>query len=586
MNFRSHSIPLLVLGGLLAVLGACSSDTHKDQAVLSHVPADTPYVFANLEPLKREVLDAWLTTANAQIPMQVRQNRQAAQQLADDSPRLAKLMSAMADEMDGKTWQQKLADAGVDMGGHFAWYGLGLSPVLRGQLEDPAKFRAFITHLAKVSDVTLKAGSIDGIDYRHLDLTELKLQAVASQHEGQFVLALLPMGQDQKQLRLALGADMPAATDAVASRLATLVDKQGYIAQGVGYLDTGNLLTALSSGQDGIVSSLLESTDGAKDKDLSAALTELAGPACQSDLKRIAARAPQVTFGYTHLDTTRADQRMNVNLAPDISAAFSGVTSTLPGLGDSSRAPVDVAIALPLPEIRDFWTAQAQAVAAKPFTCKPLTGMNKAFEQIGQKIVQTAIPPFGNLRGMRAAIDSIEVGNDKDGMPRVQGRLLLAIKDPESVLAMARAMLQPLNSLQLKPDGKPVALPKSLSQFTSEPVWLAMNDRALAVSIGPQEKDKLSAMLSASAGDAGQLSSVHLQGPALAQWMRAAGDRFVSTAGQTKDADALDSARNMRESIDAAARTYESMKQLRFRVQMDKGGLVLESHTELAAGSH
>ncbi|MGB8635008.1 MAG: hypothetical protein WCD36_06940 [Rhodanobacteraceae bacterium] len=586
MKFRSRPIPIFVLGGLLAVLGACSSDTHTDQAVLAHVPADTPYVFANLEPLKRDVLDAWLATANAQIPMQVRHNRQAARELADDSPRLAKLMSAMADEMDGTTWQQKFADAGVDLSGHFAWYGLGMSPVLRGQLKDPAKFQAFITHLAKVSDVTLKAGSIDGIDYRHLDLTELKLQAVASQHEGQFVLALLPMGQDQKQLRFALGADMPAATDAVASRLATLADKQGYIPQGIGYLDTDKLLTDLSSGKDGMVRSLLESTDGAKDRDLSAVLTELAGPACQSDLKRIAARVPQITFGYTHLDTVRASQRMNVNFAPDISAAFTGVRSTLPGLGDTRHAPVDVAIALPMPEIRDFWTAQAQAVAAKPFTCKPLTGMNKAFEQIGQKIVQTAIPPFGNLRGLRAAIDSLGAGSDKDSMPQVQGRLLLALKDPESVLAMAKTMLQPLNSMQLKPDGKPVALPRSLSQFTREPVWLAMNDHALALSIGPQEKDKLPTALSAAGGAAGQLASVHLEGATLAQWIRSAADRFVPVAAQGKDASELGSAKSMRESIDAAAKSYESLKQLNFKVHMDKSGLVVQSETELAASTH
>ncbi|MGB8717367.1 MAG: hypothetical protein WCD66_13555, partial [Rhodanobacteraceae bacterium] len=429
-------------------------------------------------------------------------------------------------------------------------------------------------------------GRVDTIDYRHFDLPKLQVMGVISQHDGQFAIALLPMAKQEKLLRLALGADMPSPAGAVASRLATLADKQGYIPQGIGYLDTDKLLTDLSSGKDGMVRSLLESTDGAKDRDLSAVLTELAGPACQSDLKRIAARVPQITFGYTHLDTVRASQRMNVNFAPDISAAFTGVRSTLPGLGDTRHAPVDVAIALPMPEIRDFWTAQAQAVAAKPFTCKPLTGMNKAFEQIGQKIVQTAIPPFGNLRGLRAAIDSLGAGSDKDSMPQVQGRLLLALKDPESVLAMAKTMLQPLNSMQLKPDGKPVALPRSLSQFTREPVWLAMNDHALALSIGPQEKDKLPTALSAAGGAAGQLASVHLEGATLAQWIRSAADRFVPVAAQGKDASELGSAKSMRESIDAAAKSYESLKQLNFKVHMDKSGLVVQSETELAASTH
>ncbi len=514
--------------------------------------------------------------------MQVRQYRDAAQMLQESSPQMAKLMSAIADEVDGKTWQQVFADAGVNLGGHFASYGLGLSPVMRGQLTDPAKFQAFIDRMAEAADVSLTKARVESIDYQHFDMPEAGLQIVVSHHEDQFVLALLPLTGADAQLGLALGSNMPKSQGAVATRLEKLARSQGYQPQGLGYLDTGTLLTDITSGQDALLKALLGAVaSGDKSEEVRIALDELSGLACQTDLKRIAARVPQISFGLTHFDAQRADQRTNVSLAPDITAAFDGMKSSLPGLGGTSVSPVEFALALPLPEIRDFWISQAQAVASKPFTCKPLVDLNKGFEQIGQQIGKTAIPPFGNLRGVHVAIDKISMGSGSKTIPRGQARVVLALNDPESVIAMAKSMLQPLSNLQLKADGKPVELPPSLSQFSKDPIWLAMNDHALVVGIGAEEKDKLQTALSAKTGSAGQLMSINLDGTTLAQWIRAAADKLPADTDSDKDADTTRNVRNMHESIEAAAKSYENLKHIGFKVHMDKGGLVIETQTQL-----
>ena len=575
MRTINRLFPIVALGALLA---ACSG-SQPDNAVLAHVPANSPWVFANLEPIKPDVRDAWMASGNAQIPVQVRQYRDQARMLQKDAPRMAGLLSSLADELDGKTWQQVLADAGVDIDGHFAFYGLGLSPVLRGQLADPTRFQAFVDRMAGAAGATLSKARSGDIDYQHFDLPEAHVQLVASHHGGQFVVALLPL--DKAGLGLALGSDMPQSPDAVATRLAKLADANGYEPQGLGYLDTARFLSDVSSGQDALLKALLDATDGDQGRKLQTALGELSGPACQADLKRIAARVPQISFGVTHLDSKRADQRMNVHLAPDIVAAFDGVKSILPGLGSASGAPVEFAFALPLPEIRDFWSAQAQAVANKPFTCKPLTNLNKGFEQIGQQIPKTAIPPFGNLRGVHVAIDKLDLDSGKKDMPRVQARVVLALKNPESVVAMAKAMLQPLNKLALKPDGKPVELPRSLSQFSKDPIWLAMNDHALAAAIGTGEKDKLHTALTAKTGSAGQLASASLDGATLAQWIRAAGEKLLADVDNDQDSDDAITTRSMHESLEATAKTYENMQHIGFKLYMDKHGLVFESETRL-----
>lgn len=577
MLTTSRLFRLLALASVLVLLAACSDKT-SEQPVLAHVPADTPFVFANMEPIKPDVLDAWLSKNNAQLPNSVRQFREAADDMKDDAPHLAGLMNAMADEMDGKTFQQVIADSGIDVHGHFAWYGLGLSPVFRGQLKDPAKFKALVDRMAKAGEITLEPGSTGKVDYRRAAVPEVNLQMVFAHHDGQFAIALLPADAPPGLLKLAVGADSPSAQDSVVSRLEQLADEQGYLAQGLGYLDTGRLLADLASGKDALLKAMLATSRSGKAR---AALTEFNGPGCQDDLKRIAARVPQISFGYTRFDAHQAAQRMNIELAPDITAAFDQVKSTLPGLGKAdSTAPVNVALALPLPAIRDFWMAQANAVASKPFTCKPLRGLNKAFTEIGQQMPKTAIPPFGNLRGLHVLVDQLQAPA-KDGMPAVEARAVLALKDPQSVLAMAKAMLQPLNQLDIKPDGRPVALPESLSQFTGEPVWLAMNDHAIAVGIGADQKDKLDSALNGATGEPGQLLSSRFDGPTLARWIRAAGKTMTSSQLPASNATTAKVQANMQQSFESAARSYDDMKQLGFDAHMDKHGLVIESEVRL-----
>lgn len=571
-----HCLRLLLAAGLLLVLAACSHSS--DQPVLAHVPANTPFVFANLEPIKSGVLEAWLNRATTQIPSQVREFRQAADEMQDDAPHLAGLMNAVADEMDGKTMSQVLADTGVDLHGRFAGYALGLSPVLRGQLEDPDKFRAFIDRMAEAGDITLQSASTGEINYRHGDMPGTKLQLLFARHGDQFAIALLPADAPPALLHLAVGAKMPEQPDAVATRLEELAEERGYQAQGLGYVDTAQLLSDLASGEDALLKALLAATDSDSDEK---ALAEFNGPGCADDLKRIAARVPQASFGYTRLDAKHIAQRLDIDLAPDIISAFGQVRSPLPGLGEAdSNAVVDVALALPLPAIREFWTAQANAVAARPFTCKPLTDLNQLFAKIGRQVPKSAIPPFGNLRGLRVIIDQLQPPAASGDMPEVQARAVIALTDPESVLAMGKAMLQPLNQLDLKPDGQPVALPGSLSQFTSEPVWLAMNKRAIAAGIGASQKDKLEAALNAASGEPGQLLSTRFDGATIASWIRTSGQLMASHVPAIS-ATTANARENLRQSFESSAKAYEDMKRLDFHARMDTHGLVIESEARL-----
>ncbi len=97
MRMMKRAVALAVAGTLLA---ACA---HKDKdAPLAFVPADTPYVVANLKVPDDATREAMLAQANAQLPTQLQQMRSAADEMAARDPATARLLRAFVSELDGK----------------------------------------------------------------------------------------------------------------------------------------------------------------------------------------------------------------------------------------------------------------------------------------------------------------------------------------------------------------------------------------------------------------------------------------------------------------------------------------------------
>ncbi|MCP1374024.1 hypothetical protein [Dyella lutea] len=584
----------LALGVTGILLAACS---HKDKdAPLAFVPADTPYVAANLDVLDDSTREALFAQANAQLPAQVAQMKAAADELKAKDPDAANLLRAFAGEFDGKTIEQFAKNTGLDTKGYSAFYGLGLAPVARFQLSDPAAFDAFVGRLEAAYGKKLEVAKVGSTSYRRYVSKESGTELILAVVGKQAVAALLPADVSDHLLREALGLDRPAKSLQDAGRLATLAKAKGYGKQAVGLVDLTRLLPLIASGKDPLFLAMFKAhaeTESAKTGEPVANQMQIPA-SCETDATRIAARVPALSFGYTRLDAKHQDMRMDLSLASDITQAFSGLKVALPGLGTDGSAPFDVSFALPVTELRTFWSAQADAVAAKPFTCPALADLNDGFAKLGPSMQKAAIPPFGDLLGVRIALDSLNAGNGQ-GMPGFTGRIVVGTKNPAGLLAMGQMMTPALAQLKVSPDGTPVALPADMTRILSQPGWIAMGEKALALGIGTGEDAKLADTLKQPGGDAGQMMRLHLDGAMYQSWVKLMMDKADSLAAMSEamakaggnDAD-LAAAASARQQ--AAARTHAQLSAMQAqaaRVQsisseahVDGDGLVITSQTE------
>jgi len=585
----------LAMGLASVLLAACS---HKDKdAPLAFVPADTPYVVANLDVLDDGTRKALLAQADAQLPSQLAQMDAAADRLAEKDPDGARLLRALRAEFNGKTVEGFAQSAGLDLKGYSAFYGLGLAPVLRFQLSDPAAFEAFIGRLETAYGKKLEAATEGKQNYRKYVSVKSGTELILATVGKQAVAALLPANPSQAMLREALGLDRPQKSMQDDDHLADLAKAKGYKQWLVGELDLTRALPLALGGKDALVDAIRKAhaeAESAKTGEPVANQLQTS-PACSTDAARIAARVPTISFGYTRLDAKHQDGRMDIALADDISKAFAGLKVELPGLGQAGTAPFDLSLALPISNLRTFWLAQAEAVAAKPFTCPALSDLNDGFAKLGPAMQKAAIPPFGDLLGVRIALDTL-TPNANSSLPTFSGRLVLATGNPAGLLAMGQMMVPALAQLKPSSDGKPVALPAQMAGLLGQQGWVAMGDKALALGVGAGEDAKLADTLKEPGGSAGQMSRMHLSGAMYLSWvqlMQDKADALTAAAnamnpGDEPSADkaghddsAAQAAAGSKAQFDAMKMQAERVDRIDAEMHVDDTGMVVTSQTTL-----
>jgi hypothetical protein len=574
---------LIALGVASVLLAACG---HKDKdAPLAFVPADTPYVAASLDKLDDDAYEAMLNQVNTELPSQVAQMKALAQDMeAKGNVDGSHLMKAVAAEFDGKTAEAALKNLGLDIKTGSAIYGLGLSPVARVSLADPAAWEGFVGRLETAYGKKLETADAGGQTYRHVAISDTGIQLVIATVGKQAVVSLLPADAAQPMIRQALGADRPEKSLQEDGRLADLAKDKGYKDYAVGQLDLTRLLPLIAAGKDPLFAAFIKQ-QSAKTGEPAPVLPA----SCQTEASRIAARVPSISFGYTKLDLHHQEQRVDVALADDITKAFSGLKVELPGLGQDATAPFDVSLALPVEQIRTFMTAQSEAVAAKPFECPAFANMNDSFTKLGSTMQQAAIPPFGDIRGVRIVIDSFKPAASAAQMPQITGRVVLATRNAPGLLAMGQAVLG--GDFKLAGDGKPAPLPANIVGMLGMPGWAAMNGQAIAIGVGPGEDAKLDEVLMASTGDAGRLSRMHLNGDMYRAWVDVMAEKAQTYANAMTTAAGADGAPDSQAEDTAAAQRskaqFDSMKAQATRVvqvageaHMEEKGLVISGAVE------
>ena len=552
---RSRLIPLFAALFLSSLaLTACERKPSSpavlssSDSVLRYIPADTPYVLVNPEPLDEDLVQKMFGEAELLSKGYELALRDSLTIAVDEYPegseerdRAERAAAVMSDvlalfSLDG------MREAGFDTNESMALYGHGLLPVLRAKLIDPDAFEAAIADIETKAGHELDTADIEGRRYRYAEDDEGRV--VLGAFDDYVVLTFLPTGFGDGELRQLVGIDLPATDIAAAGTLATIAGDYDYTSHYIGYVDIQRIVNTFVSTPAGLDALLLEDQQSELDS---------VSDVCREEIQEFAAIAPRAVFGYSKIAADGVDGAMTVELRSDLAKGLMVVPAVVPGLGVDGGSLFSAGIGVDPRALRDFVEARLDAMAGDPYECELFAELEQNAEEARAALAQPIPPVVYGFRGVVAVFEAFDVAAMQTGaVTESEAAVLVAVDDAPGLL-MTAAMFNPeLAALDLQPDGEPVALKLSQTAWMPEPPYVALTDDSLAVSMGGDSRARIERLLSAKGADP-------------APFMSFAGDagRYYGmigdTIGSAGDSDELspEAREAIRDSMQALAAVYD-----------------------------
>ena len=563
------------------LFAACSKSDDKgdtavfssDDTILRYVAADTPYIFAAIEPLPDDVLDkiephvdqmmaSYQEILKAAISAQQKEMSEE-ERNSDDVQKL----TAVVEEMTSLLSIEGLRGAGFSRESTGAFYGNGLLPVIRWELSDGALLEAALSRIEDKAEQKLPVAEIGEYSYRYFDADEVRF--IIAVLDNQAVITLLPAESDDAKTSLALGLTLPADSMTDSDILREIAKTYGYTNHYIGFFDFEKIatrFTGVASGSDADLLALMDH-DAAELSDV-----------CRTEIQATAGIAPRMVMGYTTVELNRFESSVIVELRSDIAASLSQLPAVVPGLGGDPGGLLSFGFSLDVKAARDFFEARLDVLEAEPYECELFADMQAGLASSRAALNQPVPPMVYDFRGFLAVIDDIE-GLDitKQTPPTsVDGRFMLAMDNAQALVSMGALFSPEVAELNLQADGKPVPLKNAQIQSMGFSPYAAMTEDALAIGMGDNAEEDLQKMLAVEAKESGPLMSFSMDA---ARYYSFIGDA-VAMAEQDDDGNApppeIQAAVN--DIMDVISELYDRMS---VDVDLTKRGIELNSSVTL-----
>jgi len=557
---------LALIAGTALMLTACNQDSDDAVAtikantnpLLAHVPADTAYVFAALEPIPENITAEYIARFQPVLDVMASQIAEFQAEYASgdhEGEKAAEFVTAVLEELGGNLSPEGLANLGISMQAHHVFYAMGVFPVLRMGLEDAGKLRAAIGRVEAKMGFEMPVQSLNGTNYWRVSEGEMPVGFYIAILDQQLAISVFPVTAEDKLLAPFLGQEMPAQNMASSNTLAIMNSKKGYTGYGSGYLDLQKLANEMLN-----TDSATHSYIGENEHFDVASLDAV----CVAEAKAMLAKAPRVTAGTTRITANEIAFRTEIEIEGTLASSLAALVSDTPAAAESDNL-FAVSIAVQVGKARNFLLEKATAIAASPYQCSELQQLNQAAAELATQLNIPMPPMVNNLMGIRAQMDELELDGD---IPQGSGVMALHVDKPEMFVGMATMMVPGFEELDLPNQSEPVKIPAEVLHMEGLDIYALMSDGAIGVAMGEDNAKNLGSFMRAKPQSDGTFFSVSYDIARQMEIQAAMIDKMVVQ----HDSEHAEFTEAMKE-------TYSAMfDRSRVDARLTKGGLVIDSN--------
>jgi hypothetical protein len=534
-----------------------------DSTLFDYVPADTPYLAGNLQPIPDQVIEVFLQRFEPVLDSVQDELAKARQSLKDEDS--SRLVGAILQEFDGKLSRQGMESLGFDLRAHKVVYGMGVFPVIRLGLSDADALRATIQRVLANTEIDAPELEYQGVSYWRLsdvDTDDEPVGIYISIFADHLAMSIFPPLAETELLPAFLGLEMPGDSDA-ATRLAELNAEHGYTPYGSGILDLDRLVEVFIS-PDAIMTRVMATTGDFDPAEMTAE--------CKTEIRGIVSNSPRMTMGVQELTTSAIAMQYRVETKTTLAQQLAGLVADIPIANPLSDRLLEFSFGMRFGAVRDFLREKVVAIIESPYQCEHLQSINQSATEAFTQLNQPMPPLVNNFRGLRLSLSEITESNS---MP-VNGRGLIAVhvEQPEMFVGMAQMFLPDLSELTFAPGDPPVQLPASMLPIPDVVAFAALSDDAIGLSIGDGEEAGLPAYLDEEAGPEGTFMSIGYDMAAYLEYTQKLGRQYQQAEDELAETDleqeaVLQAIEDISASAQQAVKSFSDRSYTTFRLSPD-----------------
>lgn len=482
---------------------ATQQEASKNNAalMLKYIPADSPYFMATREAMPEQ--DAFDLYQRMQpmtgLESDLNELRETLPEINDEALRsMMTLLITMGEELVDVESLEDFHALGLKASPQAAFYGLGILPVFRMQLQDEDAFSETLQRILTKADVNLSTTTTNGTDYWVLT-PEGPIKAILAIVDQQLLVSVVPQQASDDLLAQVLGKTLPDSTIGDTGALAELEERHGFTPYGAGQFYSSRLLNELSTPTHSGTQALMEAVD-AEPMDLSN---------CQADIDRITNRLPGLVMGMREYNQERMEMNLILETDEEIVSDLRALTTQVPGLG-STEGMASLGFGLDLPVLAQTIQTYAQELRQNPISCSELQEVNSFWNKVNRDFNNPITMMIGpSLSGFNARINSLAM---KNGEPLVSGILTLASQNPVALLSTASTFVPELGALGLEPGGDAKQIESMMLPPDTPDLYAIMSETAIAMGTGMSDSAMLKNELQAPVSDRDLLLHGHMTG--------------------------------------------------------------------------
>ncbi len=483
----ASSTNLLHAEGLFSSLLG-SKDSAGFKTMLSHVPANTSYLFANKKPIPDEVMEFQLQRMQQMMKFMPGSSKDMKQTIdkasakktgldtsnKDNADKSELFFKALFEDISNKLEAKKFTETGLSTKANNIIYGIDTLPVLRFGIADKESLMKTLKRAAEKSGYKLELSKCEGVDCFVNQDKKSEAGLVAVILKDHIALSVFPPEKKEAMLKHLAGKSSPEKTY-------TEKDWDKFLAENKfsGYGDGFINLQALFEKNKSLI------IDGIK-KNARKKFDKEAVEGCLAVVKAHIDNVPEILLGTKDLQKTQMDYQIIVKTSGSVSSVLQSIANK-DNIAKRSKNPImDFGLNINFPNLGKALSQYSNflATAGEKNKCKEIDPM-KIRKSMGG-VMMAMNMGLGQLKSIYLALDEVEM-DDKMQPRKIDAFLSIGTDDPNSLVAML-AMLNPaFATLKVPADGTPVKIPKELIPSKGQPVpplSLSRGKKTLNVMVG------------------------------------------------------------------------------------------------------